>query len=276
MPIDYRAAINAVSDVVQNRPAPLREFDQIYMKTGDMVSTAIYMSDAFADRDVVFIGDGDGIALSVMHLVNEGVVARGPQSIHVLDFDERIVSSILRFADHYSMEDRISSQLYNVADPLPPGLVGSKGAFYTNPPWGASNDGESVTAFVERGMEAITEGGLGAVVIADDPKVAWTQAVLLRTQEHAARNGFVVAEKIPAWQLYHLDDAPDLRSCMLLLRRIGPNPVDASPPLGRERLRNFYGRENPLRYRYVREAKTLNYGRAPEGTYELEPMEPDE
>lgn len=35
--IDLREGINAVSDVVQNRPRPLREFDQIYMKTGDMV-----------------------------------------------------------------------------------------------------------------------------------------------------------------------------------------------------------------------------------------------
>ena len=35
--IDLRAAINAVSDVVQNRPRPLRHVDQIYMKTGDMV-----------------------------------------------------------------------------------------------------------------------------------------------------------------------------------------------------------------------------------------------
>jgi hypothetical protein len=32
--IDLKAAINAVSDVVQNRPRPIREFDQIYMKTG--------------------------------------------------------------------------------------------------------------------------------------------------------------------------------------------------------------------------------------------------
>lgn len=35
--IDLRAAINAISDVVQNRPRPLRELDQIYMKSGDMV-----------------------------------------------------------------------------------------------------------------------------------------------------------------------------------------------------------------------------------------------
>ena len=35
--IDLKAAINAISDVVQNRPRPLRELDQIYMKSGDMV-----------------------------------------------------------------------------------------------------------------------------------------------------------------------------------------------------------------------------------------------
>lgn len=35
--IDLRKAINALSDVVQNRPRPIRQFDQIYMKTGDMV-----------------------------------------------------------------------------------------------------------------------------------------------------------------------------------------------------------------------------------------------
>ena len=36
-PIDLREALNAISDVVQNRPRALREFDQIYMKSGDMV-----------------------------------------------------------------------------------------------------------------------------------------------------------------------------------------------------------------------------------------------
>lgn len=37
MEFDLRKAINAISDVVQNRPAPIREFDQIYMKVADMV-----------------------------------------------------------------------------------------------------------------------------------------------------------------------------------------------------------------------------------------------
>lgn len=45
--IDLRAAVNAISDVVQNRPRPLRVFDQIYMKTGDMVLQSELLSGAF-------------------------------------------------------------------------------------------------------------------------------------------------------------------------------------------------------------------------------------
>ena len=37
MAIDLRACLNAISDVVNNRPRPLREFDQIFMKTADML-----------------------------------------------------------------------------------------------------------------------------------------------------------------------------------------------------------------------------------------------
>ena len=34
---DFRQAMNALSDVVVNRPPPIRVFDQIYMKFGDML-----------------------------------------------------------------------------------------------------------------------------------------------------------------------------------------------------------------------------------------------
>ena len=35
--LDLRRSLNAISDVVNNRPRPLREFDQIFMKTADML-----------------------------------------------------------------------------------------------------------------------------------------------------------------------------------------------------------------------------------------------
>lgn len=268
--IDFRTALNAVSDVVQNRPAPLREFDQIYMKVGDMVTMAIYIAERFADKDMVFVGDGDAIALAVMHLTTQNIVEKGPTSILVLDFDERIVKSIERFADKYRIEHRISARLYNVCDALPADVAGRMDAFYTNPPWGASNGGESVLAFIERGIEASRSRGTGAVVIGDDEDLQWTQDVLAATQRRALSRDFIVSEMIPKWHLYHLDDAPDLRSCVLVFQGIGDGKPPASLPLSEERRRNFYGRDNPLRVRYVRERETLNYGKAPDSTYELE------
>jgi predicted methyltransferase len=94
MEFDLRKAINAISDVVQNRPAPIREFDQIYMKVADMVIQAEYVARVFNNKDVVFVGDGDGIALSAAHLKAQNVINYGPKSITLLDFDERIVNSV--------------------------------------------------------------------------------------------------------------------------------------------------------------------------------------
>ncbi|WP_439878061.1 hypothetical protein [Pseudomonas prosekii] len=68
MKFDLRLAINSISDVVMNRPAPLREFDQIYMKVADMVVQAEYVARVFDGKKVIFVGDGDGIALSAAHL----------------------------------------------------------------------------------------------------------------------------------------------------------------------------------------------------------------
>ena len=57
--------MNAVSDVVQNRPRPLREFDQIYMKTAEMVLQSEFVAHWAAGRRVAFIGDGDAISVCV-------------------------------------------------------------------------------------------------------------------------------------------------------------------------------------------------------------------
>jgi N4-bis(aminopropyl)spermidine synthase len=276
MDFDLRKAINAISDVVQNRPIPLREFDQIYMKVADMVIQAEYVARVFNNKDVVFVGDGDGIALSAAHLKAQKVINYGPQSITLLDFDERIVNSVRRFGEKLSPHIRISSHLYNVADALPLEHFGVYDGFHINPPWGASNDGESVIAFFERGSQATKQKSLGIVVIADDPDLPWTQGVLRDTQHRALKLGYVVAEMLPQLHLYHLDDAPDLRSCSCLFRRIDPSCMQTvSEPLESARLENFYGKSSPLRFRYVRERTTLNTNRESDLLYTLEKLEVD-
>jgi N4-bis(aminopropyl)spermidine synthase len=273
--IDLRGAINAISDIVQNRPPPLREFDQIYMKVADMVLQAQYVADVFDNDHVVFVGDGDSIALSCLHLRNQKLIEHGPRRIDVLDFDERIVNAINRFSEKWGFANQIRARLYNVVDALPEDLVGTCGAFYMNPPWGASNGGESVFAFLDRGFTAVKPRARGMLVIADDPSLNWTQSVLRDAQARAITEGFLIAEMIPQQHLYHLDDAPDLRSCSCLFFRPDRQSTSAlhNHPMVAERRLNFYGRNNPLRCRYIREVASLNYGRAPDSTYKLELIE---
>lgn len=274
--LDLRRAINAVSDVIQNRPLPLREFDQIYMKAGDMVLQTSLIAQRFDGRRLVFMGDGDSISLCLAYLMHREVLNVGPSEILVLDFDERMVKAVERFADREGITDRIRSRLYNCIDGLPHDLIGQYNAFYTNPPWGASNDGESVKVFAQRGMEACGPDSVGVIVIADDPKVPWSQRVLVETQRFALASGFYVQEMQTNLHEYHLDDAPDLRSCNLFLRS-SPDRVcpKTSCALHDDQLEHFYGRHQSLRVQHVRETSRVDYGKAPAGTYTLEFLEED-
>src|SRR5438552_5129325 len=116
--IDLRAAVNAVSDVVQNRPRPLREFDQIYMKTADMVLQSEFVAKWADAKRLAFIGDGDAISVCVAYLHHRGILPYGPSRIVVFDFDERIKNAVLRFADKERLET-LSATLYNVLDAFP-------------------------------------------------------------------------------------------------------------------------------------------------------------
>ncbi|WP_341916988.1 bis-aminopropyl spermidine synthase family protein [Polaromonas sp. YR568] len=272
--VDLKRAINAVSDVIQNRPQPLREFDQIYMKAGDMVLQTSLIAQRFAGKKLVFIGDGDSISLCIAYLMHSKVIDEGPSEILVLDFDQRMVNAVTRFADRERISHLISAELYNCIDKLPEKYIGAYSAFYTNPPWGASNSGESVKVFAERGMEACGSDAVGVVVIADDSKVEWSREVLWETQSFALGKGFYVQEMQTNLHEYHLDDAPDLRSCNLFFRaRPHRKAPTKSYVLHGSRLESFYGREKNLRVKYVKEVARVDYGKAPDSTYFLEKLE---
>ena len=267
--IDLRKAINAISDVVQNRPRPLRELDQIYMKTGDMVLQSELVARWSDGKRLAFIGDGDAISVCVAYLKKRGIVNYGPSSITVFDFDERICDAVTRFADSERL-DQLQSRLYNCLESFPE--LSSYDCFYTNPPWGASNEGMSVRVFTERGMEAIGYVGEGMVVIADDAELEWTQRVLAATQRFALESGFFIQRMMPKMHQYHLDDAPELRSCNLMLQSLPGNhpPKSSSPITDPAQLENFYGRDNSPGVRYVRQKMRVDYGKAHDDEYTFE------
>lgn len=271
-PIDLRAAMNAISDVVQNRPRPLRDLDQIYMKTGDMVMQSQFVAQWAHDQRLAFIGDGDAISVCVAYLQKREIFPYGPSKITVFDFDERIVGAVKRFADKERLE-HLDAVLYNCLDAFPPANRFDR--FYTNPPWGASNNGESVNVFAQRGMEAVGYDGQGMIVIADDEELEWPKQVLASVQRFSLGKGFFVTRMMPRLHLYHLDDAPDLKSCNLIVASVPGNgrnePSEAIT--GADRLHNFYGQSKAPRVKYVREQKRLDYGKAHEDEYRLELLE---
>ena len=268
--IDFRQCLNAISDVVTNRPLPLREFDQIFMKTADMLLQTELVGRRFDGRDVVFIGDGDAIGLCLVHLHSSKLLPHGPKSVHVMDFDERVVLSVRRFAEQFDVEDRVTSELYNVAEPLPRNHWQRYGGFYTNPPFGKNNGGKSVEAFIKRGIEATGKNACASIVIADDPDYDWTQDVLRSTQQMLLNADFVISEVLPEFHSYHLDDVPDLTSCSIIARRLTfESAAYDSAPLAPAELAEFYGKENPLRIKYVRD-KT-NGGKLPSRDHIFEP-----
>jgi len=273
--IDLRAAVNAVSDVVQNRPRPLREFDQIYMKTADMVLQSELVAHWADGKKLAFIGDGDSISVCVAYLKNRKIIGYGPSQITVFDFDERICGAITRFAERENLT-QIQAQLYNCLDPFPGPT--DFDCFYTNPPWGASNLGESVKVFVQRGLEATAYSGQGMIVIADDLELEWPKQVLASVQAFAIESGCYVQRMMPRLHSYHLDDNPELRSCNLVLRSLaGERPPGASERITDPvRLSHFYGKDCPPRVRYVREKMRLDYGKANENEYRLDLLGADD
>jgi predicted RNA methylase len=270
--IDLREAINAVSDVVQNRPRPLREFDQIYMKTGDMVLQSELVARWADGKKLAFIGDGDAISVCAAYLYHREILPYGPSQITVFDFDERICNAVERFADKERI-GTLTSTLYNVLDVFP--AIAEFDCFYTNPPWGASNDGESVKVFMQRGMEATGYRGQGMVVVADDPELEWARRVLASLQVAALASGFFVRRLPTHVHSYHLDDNPELRSCNVILSAVADDGPSVSSEEIRDpaRLANFYGRDLSPHVRYVRELPRLDYGKANESEYQFELLE---
>src|SRR5258708_23042592 len=123
-------------------------------------------------------------------------------------------------------------------------------------------------------MEATGHSGEGMVVIADDVGREWPQRVLANVQSFAISSGFFVQKMQSQLHQYHLDDAPDLHSCNLILKALpGNKRLSQSLPIGPDQLNNFYGRENRVVPKYVREKKRVDYGKAHNDEYWIQTWE---
>ena len=103
-------------------------------------------------------------------------------------------------------------------------------------------------------MEATAAESVGCLVLADDRNYRWTREVLAKTQRYVLERGYVISHLLPEFHQYHLDDIPDLKSCSMFIELVAfVSGEYCSVALEPEMLDNFYGSENPLRVKYVRD-----------------------
>lgn len=230
--------------VAHSRPKPLREFDQIPMRTEDLAHQAKRVSSLLANQKVAFVGDMDGTA-SLLGLI---AVAGGPapSDMLVLDFDNRVLEAANDLANRYGFGHLLTTRLYNCFEPLPTDHLGRWDWFYTNPPYGSHNAGASGRLFLTRGCELVRQGGSGCLILPDDPSRPWTRMAMQATQQFLLAHGWVIREKVDNLHRYHLDDDPGLASSLVVVDFVTPSADLVMPFAGRQvpmdEIPSFYGR----------------------------------
>ncbi len=226
------------------RPPSLRIFDQIPMRSHDHVRQAKLIAPYLADQSVAFMGDSDCTSLLLGLLSKCGRPL--PSRMLILDFDARLLRVAVDVAKAYGFSHVLEARLYNAFDALPGDLVSQFDWFYTNPPYGSHNLGESARLFITRGCELVRPGGQGCIILPHDRQRPWTQAAMWETQSFLTQHAWAVNDKVRGLHRYRLDDDRYLTSSLMLVENVEGVPCQSMPYSDRrvayDEIPLFYGR----------------------------------
>lgn len=211
--------LELISILEKNRPKPLRDFDQIPMRGTDLLFQIKTVLPHLAGKEVVFVGDYDSSSLLIGLTCSYGFAA-APKRMTLVDFDERLLKSASELAKEYGFSALLETRPYNVFDPIPSDLRRKFDIFYTNPPYGASNMGESARLFINRGCDFVKEDrARGYVLIPNDSDRYWTREAMYNTQYFMLRHGWRVETLMNKMHRYALDDDETLMSSLLIVEK---------------------------------------------------------
>lgn len=208
--------------VANSRPKPIREYDQIYMFSTDMILQALLVEKIIANKKILFLGDGDGMSLLLLFLMENHKITAA-EEIRVLDFDERIVNNYKQFFDKSCLTAKVhlNANMYNVLNPIEDDKLKKYfDFFYINPPYGSKNQGNSCIAWLYRCMEYCKEQSSGCIIMPYDRHFDWSIYNMKKIQNFLLQNGYIIRNMIPNIHRYHLDDNPTLRSSALIVDRM--------------------------------------------------------
>lgn len=199
--------------IVKGRPTALKDLDQVHMDLDSSVRTHLYLAE-FVTKDTIFIGDDDLMSLNLAKFYL-------PNRLVVLDIDRRILKHIEKLAKEYRL--KIETLVCNILDNPPKGLLGSFDFFYTNPPYGSKNGGDSCRAFILRGIEFCRVGGHGAFIIAASNTGRWAEIAREKILGFINESGCKLIEELKNFQKY--EDNP-IESSMFIIKKIKDTKIN--------------------------------------------------
>jgi predicted methyltransferase len=200
-------------DVLRNRrPESLRRFDQIPMRSLDLLCQVKWIAPKLQNKSVVFIGDHDGTSILIGMLASKGIISP-PSRLLMLDFDDRLIHVANNLSKEFKFNNIFSAQLYNVFDPIPNGN-GEFDWFYSNPPYGSNNRGNSACLFIARGIEHLKfrQMSRGCVILPMSNSRNWARVTINTVRKFLRDSNWLMREKFINTHKYHLDDDPELSS----------------------------------------------------------------
>jgi len=253
---DNRTLMNAVDAVSYARPLPNREFDQIYMLAFDMMAQAKHVAKQIAGKNVVFLGDGDGMSILFARLQSVGLMDE-VASMQVCDFDERILTTVKHLIEECSSGNFVASTtLYNIINPTPDELVGKFDFFYINPPYGSKNGGLSCELWLHRCLDLCAPKCGGCIIIPYSKTQSWTVSNWKNIQKFLLEKGFVVRDMVANKHSYYLPDNPDLQSASIIVEQINDGTSEYhSKMFDKNQTRNLYGSPRAMP-QYIFESST--------------------
>ena len=210
--------LDCIDLLLYHRPVPHREYDQIYMKARYMLQQVGDIWPSLSNKNVVFLGDGDGMSLLFALLSSK--YPMDIKSMSIMDFDERILHSLKEIEESQNLNCSLSYYLYNIINPVDSNLRQKFDYFYINPPYGSKNNGLSCIMWLHRCMDLCSVNAEGCIIVPFDDMFPWSVKSASAIIDFLNQSGFEITSIKKNVHQYHLGDNPTLKSSVIQVKRI--------------------------------------------------------
>ena len=206
---EFRSILEKFSVIVKERPAPIVEYIQGYMREEDVIRRVIFMHyyNDLKDKNIIIIGDDDLLSIAL-------ALTKLPKRIVVLDIDKRLVDFLKEINKKENLNIKVWE--YNIKEPFPKKLKRKFDLFSCEP----LETYSGLKLFIGRGINALKKNGVGyfglTVQEASYPKWQYIQKLILKA------NG-VITDVIKGFSSYPVNSYKSFNCEEVLLKRLKLN-----------------------------------------------------